>query len=241
MKSLWIAFLAFAAFGGGAFVALAPESACADTWIPPETRVILSPNGHYRLTVEPAPPDNRFQNSVENELAKKLSPTGLLERKLADGEWEEVWTAALVNPIAPVTAAISDDGRYVVTFDNWGGVGRGDHVVVIYGARGEAVRSLRLNEILPDEYIAALSHSVSSTGWLDNYSMASGENRIELDVLVPNGERPIQAAETVRFGIDLKDGSVVPPPAKEWGDAQCAAERVMEERGGVIYVGQPGT
>lgn len=55
------------------------------------------------------------------------------------------WTAPLSNRVAPVSALVSDSGRYVVTFDNWDQVGYGDDVVAVYdGSNGTLLWKYRL-------------------------------------------------------------------------------------------------
>ncbi len=58
-----------------------------------------------------------------------------------------VWERTLPNEVAPASALVSSDARFVVTFDNWGALGHGPHVVVIYDADGQLIRSLSLSDI----------------------------------------------------------------------------------------------
>jgi hypothetical protein len=60
---------------------------------------------------------------------------------------------------------VSDDGKNVVTFDNWHSVGFGDNVVVIYGPNGMLVKSFQLDQILPPYFISGFDSSVSSIFW----------------------------------------------------------------------------
>ena len=65
-------------------------------------------------------------------------------------------------------ALVSDDGRRVVTFDDWHMTGYGPHAVVIYDGLGRRVRALALQDFLSPGDLDALPRStgprVPSTG-----------------------------------------------------------------------------
>jgi hypothetical protein len=225
----------FVAVSAGALLMLYPDAACADSWLPPETATVTSQGGAYRFTIEPASME-RLGEKRDKRVDKAV---GILERRSDQGEWEPVWTSTLLNSIAPVSALVADDGRYVATLDNWGGVGRGNHVVVIYGEGATVIRSYRLDDLLPADYIAALSHSVSSTAWRSEAAISRSNDRLVIEVYVPSEEYAGNSSDTVTFEIVLESGEIIAPPAKEWARAQCAAKHVLERRGDTIMVGQP--
>ena len=70
----------------------------------------------------------------------------------------------LVNPVSPVKALVSADGRHVVTFDNWYQVGYGD-VVVIYRSNGTLVKKFGLEDLFTKSDIQHFPRSVSSIWW----------------------------------------------------------------------------
>jgi hypothetical protein len=43
--------------------------------------------------------------------------------------------------VAPVSALVSEDGAYLITFDNWHSMGYGDDVVVLYRTDGTLIHS----------------------------------------------------------------------------------------------------
>jgi len=56
-----------------------------------------------------------------------------------DGDGErEMWSRNLINNISPVQVFVADSGKYVVTMDEWAGVGK--LPVVIYNSKGGLVR-----------------------------------------------------------------------------------------------------
>ena len=79
---------------------------------------------------------------------------------------KKLWTIPLVNEVSPVDALVSDNGDYVVTFDNWHSVGYGDDAVVIYhAADGGLIKKLALTDFLTESDFNELSRSVSSIWW----------------------------------------------------------------------------
>ncbi len=237
MKSAWITVLSIIAICVAAVSTFNPSVACADSWSMPGTETTESASGQYRFTVEPAPIESQLSFFAEEARAEREgqqverpTPIGLLERKNGAEVWEPVWAGPLVNHVAPVSALVADDGRYVVTFDNWHSVGRGENVIVIYGPDGSLVRSMALTDLLPETYISALSHSVSSTSWQHDAKIEAGDPKLRLDIYVPGSDPYGESQETVTFWIELEEASVTPPRAAQWAAAQCAAEDINEQR-----------
>jgi len=79
------------------------------------------------------------------------------------GNEKSIWNVRLVN--VPVRALVSDDGKYVVTLDTWGGAGF-DHSLVVYGAKGKVVADFKLEELLTQGEIEKHTlHTESSRRW----------------------------------------------------------------------------
>ena len=83
-----------------------------------------------------------------------------------------LWERDLENPISPYNAIVTNDGKYVVTFDDWYQLGKGENVMVVYGENGELLRKFELNEItsLSED---RLKVSVTSIWWyqgIETYS-----------------------------------------------------------------------
>ncbi|MBD58793.1 MAG: hypothetical protein CL808_01540 [Citromicrobium sp.] len=221
-----------------ALLALSTTSAAlADSWAPPRTQVVLSQNETYRLTIEPSPIDSALQYFSEEveareagEKVERPGPIALLERRANDGSWSQVWLTRLVNNVSPVSALVADDGSHIVTFDNWHSVGFGEHVIVIYNARGELIRSIQLSDFLPQAYIDALPTSTSSMRWSHDKRLTDGGEFLELDVYVPTVDRDAfyrGDAPTVTRRIRLADGTIVAPTGAEWKSALAQVAKVQ--------------
>ena len=129
--------------------------------------------------------------------------------------------------MAPVGGIIADDGRCVVTFDDWHGVGTGPNVVAIYGAEGSHIRSLSLRDLVTAEYKTALPRSVSSISWSGERSFSEDGRNVLLKVLVP-GHDDRRNADYVDVVVNLNDGSVLRPNAQDWIVALGKARAVNE-------------
>lgn len=203
----------------------------------PGTETYLSPNGEYRFTVEPSQIGSQLEYFVEEaeaqsngEVIERPAPIGLLQKRNRDGKWEATWVARLVNHVAPVGVLVADDGRHVVTFDNWHSVGHGDNVIVIYGPERALVRSMALTDLVPSEYKDALPHTTSSLRWKTRAEIDAKSDDVLIDVLVPGTDWNSDEAETIEFRIALSDGAIEKPSGKAWDAALCAADNVLSER-----------
>jgi hypothetical protein len=229
-----------ALFLAGAAVALGwmPSApAHADSWALPKIETYVSTNDRFRLVVQPR--DLRSQLSYFEDMVNEVEPAGQrrggaseararLERNDGQGNWSPVWEAALVNDVAPVSALVSDTGHFVVTFDNWHSVGHGDDVVVIYDREGGLVRSLALTDIVPESYVTALPHTVSSLYWAGEHRIT--DDRLTLQILVPTASGfPDDDARFVEAVLDLSTGRLHDLEGAEWQEAlTVAAERNRE-------------
>lgn len=217
---------------------LVPTAAVADSWAEPKVAVTASVNGAYRLTVTPRPISDQL-DFFEDKIAGREpagqaegqpdTATARLERRESDGSWSVVWDRSLVNDVAPVSVLVSDDGRYVVTFDNWSSVGFGDDVVVIYGNDGTLIRSMGLPEIVPSYFIDGFAQSVSSLNWRHRSTRIVGD-RLQLAIFEPGV--PFEAAEGPFYtiGIRLATGEPAPLSSAQLRHLQplaCTAHRVV--------------
>lgn len=189
--------------------------ASADSWLLPVKRTYCSTN--ERFCVEVVPRDLRsalayFQDKVADKEPAGLPPNAkepycrasVFEKKDLDDR-KNLWAGRLRNDVAPVQAMISNDGKHVVTFDNWHSAGYGTDVVVFYGPKGEQLRQYSLEELLGDD-ANKVPRSVSSRWWRDSARL--DEDSATLTVVAKIIRRTPPTLESLsgeRDGVDLRE------------------------------------
>ena len=83
--------------------------------------------------------------------------------KLLDDDFFRVCKIELLNPIAPVFAALANDGS-LITLDNWHNMGIGQ-AIHIYTPSGKHRRSYSLGDLYSEAQLARMEMSVSSLWW----------------------------------------------------------------------------
>ena len=187
--------------------ALVSASVRGDDWMSPTTVVTPSANGQYRVTVVPRLPPVLPGSPKATEHAGEAPrlPLARVEHRDAGGAWRLVWQQPLVNEVAPVSVLLADDASFLVTFDNWHAMGYGDDVVAIYDQRGQLVRKLSLEQILPPERLRDVPVSVSSRWWSGKHRLLEGDRVLELQVVRKRADPNAQPGySTIR--IRLADG-----------------------------------
>lgn len=74
-----------------------------------------------------------------------------------------------------MSALVADDGNSIITIDNWGSLGYGDNVMVIYNGEGEIEDQYRLGEFSPFP-IESYQISVTSIWWNCGSSYIDNDN-----------------------------------------------------------------
>ena len=169
--------------------------ASADSWLAPAEEDYYAANDAYYLHVVPGD--------------GAAHARGTLVHVLIGGGEEEAWSRDLENAVAPVTVLVAADGRYVVTSDDWGGVGYGPNVVVIYGPGGELVRKFKLEDLLTGEELAAVPLTVSSRWWRGDNELDEAAGAVVLKVIA-GGVTEEGKARTRDLRVALATGEVLP-------------------------------
>lgn len=145
----------------------------ADFWDDPKVENYFSNNGEYLLTVYPTQIPKKYFAWLHTNPKKKqkfsATDTTIVHcyailYKIVDNHKIEVWNKQLMNRSAPVEVIISNDGKFVITFDNWHEMGYGVNVMVCYDEKGNLSRRYSLENISPfpiNDYF----FSVSSIVW----------------------------------------------------------------------------
>jgi len=186
----------------------------ADTWALPGEKSYYSDNELYCFEVTPA--TVRLTLGEDAECIGTLYGLG---RPLNEySEEEEVfelllWEVKLVNEISPVSALVTDDGKYVITFNDWGRLGYGDNVIVIYDSTGVVAKKFSLEDILSEDELLLIPHTVSSIWWGGDHFIDNIHNNLMLQVVknnkMPNDEDVefnVIWIELETFGILWRDG-----------------------------------
>ncbi|MHC4553288.1 MAG: hypothetical protein ACYSUT_11085 [Planctomycetota bacterium] len=136
----------------------------SDSWLPAGPVIYSSNNKNFTALVIPGSEKIRPEMYVYHEKNQDFSGLEWVPW-LTEGSWTDhqkkvmekwqqdsrrklLWNVKLENKIAPVAVFVSDDGRHVVTLDNWHRVGYGDEVVAFYGADG-LIKKYDLETIIP--------------------------------------------------------------------------------------------
>ena len=134
----------------------------ADSWLPQETTAYASPTGLRVVRVILGTDEGAvfgFAGAPRGQPAKAI-----VYRLASSGDYAKHKEFTLLNPIAPVFAAITDSGE-LITLDNWHNMGIGKSVVVVYSPSGSVVRSLGLPDIYSPTELKKFSLSSSSIWW----------------------------------------------------------------------------
>jgi len=176
-----------------AIAALQAAVALADSWLPPTEQDYYSANEEYFLHVVPGEGVTHAR--------------GTLYRAFPARDAHELWSRELVNAYAPHKVLVAASGEYVVTFDDWGKVGYGPNVVVVYGPGGELVRTFALEDLLTEEEIAAVPFTASSRWWGGEHYLDEAAAVVVLKV-VTGRVGPDGADEFREVRIELASGEV---------------------------------
>ena len=138
----------------------AVKAALADSWPNATVKAVVSENGETIVRVIPG-----------TSIGDTYGFAGSRKGKFAMAQWfrfrsnryELYQTIQLVHPVAPIHAAVANDGT-LITLDNWHNVGFGD-VVAIYAPDGKLRKKYRLADLYSTEVIEKIKRSVSSIWW----------------------------------------------------------------------------
>lgn len=182
----------------------------ADVWPLPSIKRYYSQNRKYMLKVTPTIiPDKYWKwRSAKPKRKKrfKAKDTTIIRChatlfKVSVNDTVKVWTQNLINRIAPMAVIVADDGKSIVTFDNWASMGYGMDVMVIYDQNGGLVMRYKLEEISPfplNEYLM----SVSSIWWQTDASYIDND-RIKICFSKENGDSKTRIFDVKQFKFIL--------------------------------------
>ena len=151
---------------------------CADDRRP--LREVHSANDRFLLRIQPGRPTYGRSASCR---------ATLFEHKADSRREQRVWREKLVNEIAPQRALIRNDGRFVITLDEFRR-GGASHAVVVYGEGGKLLRDFDLRELLHGEDWEHVELKRNAIDWLV-------------------GSTPVFVNEPPQFVVKLKWGRTI--------------------------------
>jgi hypothetical protein len=164
-------------------VVFCTSTVLADVWESPKAITAYSENKEYMLVVYPTEyPKNYFTAKYQRQrkrgmVVDAVKPCRAILYRVSSSDTLEIWNRPLVNAQSPVQAFVANDGKSVITIDDWHQKGS-IHTFVVYDESGELNREFELKEISPfplEEYYRSISsiHWGGSAKYLDN-------NRVEI-------------------------------------------------------------
>ncbi len=210
----------------------------ADTWAMPKERSVCSVNNKYCLKVIPKKLTNQLdyfgdkvdekENAGADKGAKNNKCRGIFYVRDANGILRKRWEIDLLNEVAPVDVLVSDQGDYVITFDNWHSVGYGDDVVAIYSATsGKLIKNFGLSEFLTEHDIHSLPRSTSSIWWGDEHFIDQANRQLVLQVA--KGKRTFEKdVKYFQIRVELSSGKVLDEKRDRFSSLQFKIEQIGE-------------
>ena len=214
------------------FVFWATPGSGQEIWPPPQMRTISSANGQVRVQVIPRRPRSSGRSravatgtsriegihpaevrlAARRELARlgegipAHSPGNCLavvQRQTPSGSWQTVTHCWLANDVAPVQTLIDNEGRRLVTIDEWGRLGQGPRVVTWYRLPEGTPESIGLQDLLTStEYERALRVG-DSIYWGGKHRLSDDGEKLLIEIQQPDSPVPR------RVLLDLTSGKVV--------------------------------
>ena len=133
-----------------------PGVTTGDSWIRPKTFTVKSANGKYVAVVVPG------------GVGGKRASVRLYEGEPGPkGQGRVLWEADLGNGVAPVNVIVSDDGRHVVTMDDWGHAGYGENAIAFYDS-GRRTGNFAPERFLTGPELQQIKQSTSSRWWRED-------------------------------------------------------------------------
>lgn len=135
-----------------------PSLMLADKWPAPEVHEYYSADSSYFVRIFPLTVPAKYYKWQQAAPKKKrrfsakdtvLVPCYAMLYERTKATPRPIWRQNLVNQVAPVEAVVSNDGRYVVTFDNHHSMGYGKDVMAVYDYQGKLLKQYSLEQISP--------------------------------------------------------------------------------------------
>ncbi len=165
--------------------------------------------------------DGRSAEKASGAATRGRCRASLLDRR-GERRGRVVWEAVLVNETAPVYGAVSDDGRFVVTMDEYR-VGGAKHAVVIYDERGRRLREFRLRELLSRRDLREVKVRGQAVDWLSGARFRFEDDPATFIIELRSGREIYIDLERVEL-VDKSGAPLVSEPEEAGDDESLPAE-----------------
>ena len=129
-----------------------------DSCVLPSAAGYVSDDGTTVIRIE-------FGRPAESGIPAKECVGKIARLNEKDGSYQFLRRIVLRNQVGPSTAVISNDARFLVTFDDFCESGFSDNAVVIYDLERGTTVAHRIEDFLPKAYRERLHRSVSHLDW----------------------------------------------------------------------------
>ncbi|MFA6924994.1 MAG: hypothetical protein WC223_12180 [Bacteroidales bacterium] len=162
----------------------------ADIWPEPKTQRYFSNNKYFFIEVIPRKIPEKYFNYIDAKHKHKnlkkfkqidtiLTPCTATLYEIKNADTIAIWSRQLINIIAPSYVTVSNDGKFIATFDNWGSMGYGLDVFVVYNNIGDLLKRYKLDDITPFP-LNSYQLSISSIWWRGDVTISEASTGIEI-------------------------------------------------------------
>ena len=147
-----------------------------DSCVLPSTTGYVSDDGTTVVRIQFGWPEDLGPAPREMQMPTKCIAT-IAKWNESDRSYRFLRSVMLRNRIGPSTAVISNDARFLVTFDDFCESGMSENDVVIYDLEKEITIACSTEDFLPKSYRDSLHRSVSHMDWRDGHPWLNDEDR----------------------------------------------------------------
>ena len=200
-----------------------------DSWLPPVTQIYYSQDASLVVRVDPVESDEKGAHPVA--VITRWSPK--------DSSYHFDRRVSLRNPRCPLCAVITNDARFLVTFDDWSGVGTTENAVVIYDLENGTNHHYRIEDFLPKSIRERFARSSSSVTWRGQPLVETlghiirvwlpdeTRDNFPLSAPTPDGvSRPDPTPESTGFDVHIE---INPAKNKIWLEKNEPAQRTQPQ------------
>jgi hypothetical protein len=159
----------------GLFLLTSASFARADTCAMPSTIGFSSDNGEVAVRIEVGWPE--AWGPTPSRTPRKCVAT-ITRWDEKDRSYRFLRSVVLRNPAGPGEALISNDARFLVTFDEVCESGMSENDVVIYDLEKDITVACSIEDFLPKTHRESLPRSISHIDWRDSHPYLNEDRKV---------------------------------------------------------------